>query len=89
MVKYWRSHCIKIVMFLDDGCGTNSNRHLCSADAVFVKNSLGKAGFVINWENQYGSLYKSSSGLGFFGTVNCFSLYIPDRRVDDLICKFN
>ena len=36
MVKYWRSHCIKIVMFLDDGWGTNSNRHLCSADAVFV-----------------------------------------------------
>ena len=53
MVKYkmyWRSHCIKIVMFLDDCWGTNSNRHLCSADAVFVKNSLVKAGFVINWE---------------------------------------
>ena len=37
MVKYWKSHCIKIVICLDDSWGTNSNRLLCAADAAFVK----------------------------------------------------
>ena len=50
MVKYWRSHGIKIVMFLDDGSGTDSDRQLCSADAYFVKNSLQREGFVINYD---------------------------------------
>ena len=35
-------------MFLDDGWGTNVDLSSASADALFVKDSLVKAGFVIN-----------------------------------------
>ena len=87
MVKYCRSHCIKIVMFLDDGWGTNSNRHLFSADAVFVKNSLLKAGFVINLEKSIWEPVQKLEWLGLFWDSERFSLYIPDRRVDDLRCS--
>ena len=87
MVKYWRSHCIKIVMFLDDGWGTNSNRHLCSADAVFVKNSLVKACFVINWEKSIWEPVQKLEWLGLFWDSELFSLYLLDRRVDDLRCS--
>ena len=58
MVKYWKSHCIKIVMFLDDGWGANSTKQLCSADAEFVRSSLEQAGFVINYDKQYGNQFK-------------------------------
>ena len=44
MVIYWRSHSIKIVMFLDNGRGTTKNQY-CPVDAEFVRNSLEKAGF--------------------------------------------
>jgi len=48
MVKYWRYHGIKIVMFLDDGWGTNSALENTREDALFVRNSLQQAGFVVN-----------------------------------------
>jgi hypothetical protein len=37
-------------MFLDDGWGTNSSYDSTLSDGKFVKNSLVKAGFVINEE---------------------------------------
>ena len=87
-VNYWRSHCNKIVMFLDYGWSTNSNRQLCSADAFFVKK-------IVLWrqvlwfilKNQYWSLYKSLNGYGFFWDSELFSLYITDRRIEDFIIE--
>ena len=87
MVKYWRSHCIKIVMFLDDGWGTNSNRRLCSADANFVRNSLEKAGFVINYGKSVWEPVQKLEWLGLFWDSEHFSIYIPERRINDLRCS--
>ena len=54
------------MIFLADGWGTKSNRHLCSADAVFVKNSLVKAGLVINWEKSIWEPVQKLEWLGLF-----------------------
>ena len=86
MVKYWRSNSIKIVMFLDDGWGTNSNRQMCSADACFVRNSLEEAGFVINYDKSIWEPVQKLEWLGLFWDSEQFSLYIPERRINDLRC---
>jgi len=41
---------MKIVMFLDDGWGTNKTFENATSDSPFVHDSLLKAGFVINQE---------------------------------------
>ena len=74
-------------MLLDDGWGTGSNRHMCSADAVFVKNSLVKAGFAINWEKSIWEPVHKLEWLGLFWDSEMFSLYVHDRRVDNLRCN--
>ena len=56
MIKFWRKNCIKIVVFLDDGLGMNSELSKTIKDSNFVKQSLLKAGFVINMENPFGTL---------------------------------
>ena len=86
MVKYWRSNSIKIVMFLDDGWGTNSNRQMCSADACFVRNSLEEAGFVINYDKSIWEPVQKLEWLGLFWDSEQLSLYIPERRINDLRC---
>jgi hypothetical protein len=48
MVKYWRKNSIKIVMYLDDGFGIGQNFEDCINHSQFVKDSLTKAGFLIN-----------------------------------------
>jgi len=48
MVKYWRNNSIKIVMYLDDWFGMAQNFEDCINDSQFVKDSLTKAGFLIN-----------------------------------------
>ena len=87
MVKHWRSHCIKIVMFLDDGWGTNSTKQLCSADAEFVRSSLEQAGFVINYDKSIWEPVQRLEWLGLFWNSEQFSLCIPDRRIQDFKCN--
>ena len=84
MVKYWRNHGIKIVLFLDDGWSTNSDRKLCLADAYFVRNSLEKAGFVINYDKSIWEPVQKLEWLGLFWDSEHFALSTPERRVGDL-----
>ena len=77
MVKYWRSHSIKIVMFLDDGWGTNKNQFLCSVDAEFVRNSLEKAGFVINHEKSVWRPIQRLEWLGLYWDSVFFQCLYP------------
>ena len=84
MVKYWRNHGIKIVLFLDDGWSTNSDRKLCLADAYFVRNSLERAGFVIYYDKSIWEPVQKLEWLGLFWDSEHFALSIPERRVGDL-----
>lgn len=48
LVKYWRGHGLKIIIFLDDGWGINRSFETASSDAQFVLDTLQKAGFLVN-----------------------------------------
>ena len=48
LVKCWRSNGIKIVVFLDDGCGKGDSLPMAKQNSLFVQSSLNSAGFVAN-----------------------------------------
>ena len=48
LVKFWRFNGIKIVVFLDDGCGKGESLQTAKGHSLFVQTSLGNAGFVAN-----------------------------------------
>ena len=48
LVKFWRSNGIKIVAFLDDGCGKGDSLPMAKENSLFVRSSLSSAGFVAN-----------------------------------------
>jgi hypothetical protein len=76
---------IKIVMYLDDGFGMAQNFEDCINHSQFVKNSLTKAGFLINEKKK--SIFTPVSELEWLGILwnACeFSIKIPDRRIIDL-----
>jgi len=50
LVKHWRKCGIRIVLYLDDGWGTNGDLDSCYKDSSFVLKSLNDAGFVVNKE---------------------------------------
>ena len=84
MVKHWRKNCIKMVMFLDDGFGMSRGLEKARKEAMFVKDSLIRAGFLINsvksiWEPQ---LSLEWTGIWWDGGTHCIS--ISERRIDDL-----
>ena len=39
LVKYWRSNGIKIVVFLDDGCGKGDSLPMAKENSLFVQSS--------------------------------------------------
>ena len=47
LVKFWWGNGIKIVVYLDDGIGAARGSRGTAKVSLFVKDTLGKAGFVI------------------------------------------
>ena len=85
MVKYWRENAVRIVLFLDDGLGMNKSLSKCRSEALFVKQSLLKAGFFLNEEK---SIWDPQISLEWTGIVwNGEEYYrsIPDRRINDFL----
>jgi hypothetical protein len=89
LVKYWRKHGIRMVLYLDDGWGTNFDLSSCSAYASFVLYTLNKAGFVVNKEKSIWTACKSSLWLGLWWNSEDHSIKVPDERVNDLIDSIN
>lgn len=83
MVKYWRLNGIKIVMFLDDGWGSNKTFEQTEADSYFVKNSLEMAGFLINKEKSIWFPVQELEWIGIFWNSEKFCISIPQRRIND------
>jgi hypothetical protein len=48
LVKHWRSHALKLVVFLDDGICTNEDKHVLSLQSKQIKSDLIASGFVPN-----------------------------------------
>ncbi|VDI19346.1 Hypothetical predicted protein [Mytilus galloprovincialis] len=84
LVKHWRKCGIRIVLYLDDGWGTNSTFDSCNADSNFVLKSLTEAGFVINTEKSVWKPCQELIWLGIIWNSKEHYIHIPDKRVYDL-----
>jgi len=48
LVKFWRFNGVKMVIYLEDGCGTSDSLEVAKQHTQFVRLSLKDAGFAIN-----------------------------------------
>lgn len=85
MVKYWRENSVKIVLYLDDGFGMNTDEEKCIKDSNFVRQSLLDAGFLLNYDKSIFKPVKSMEWLGIIWNSHNFTLSIPERRVNDML----
>jgi len=56
LVKFWRFNGVKIVVFLDDGCGTGESLQTAKGHSLFMQTSLSNAGLCLIPLNHYGNL---------------------------------
>ena len=68
-VKFWRFSGVKIVVFLDDGCGKGDSLQIAKRHSLFVQSSLSNAGFVANSTK---SLWDPSQSLVWLGLGTLF-----------------
>ncbi|XP_065940519.1 uncharacterized protein [Magallana gigas] len=85
MVRYWRQSGVNIVLYLDDGLGLAESYEKGVSDSLFVKDSLEKAGFLVNLEKSIFEPCQMLEWLGMIWNTNMFCLSIPERRIHD--CK--
>lgn len=85
LVKYWRTCCINIVVYLDDGWGCSSNLDLCRENACFIKSSIEKSGFMLNNDKSIWEPVQKLEWLGLVWNANDYCLNIPDRRIDSVL----
>ena len=89
MVKYWRENSVKIVLYLDDSFGMNTDEEQCIKDSNFVRQSLLDAGFLLNYDKSIFKTVKSMEWLGIIWNSHNFTLSIPERRVNDMLSSLN
>ena len=85
LVKFWRFNGIKIVVFLDDGCGKGDSLQTAKGHSLFVQTSLSNAGFVAN---SIKSLWEPTQLLVWLGLnwdLVSGSISITDRRISNFI----
>ncbi|XP_053403229.1 uncharacterized protein LOC128558328 [Mercenaria mercenaria] len=85
LVKFWRSHGLRTLLFLDDGFGINASFELTLRDSNFVQQTLDNAGFVINIEKSIFIPTQILEWLGYIWNLQSGCFIIPDRRRDSAI----
>lgn len=89
LVKHWRTHGIDIVLYLDDGLGFGKNFEITRKASNFVHNSLMQAGLLINIEKSNFQPVQSIEWLGLLWDSKSYSLFIPNRRVEEVQSTLN
>ena len=65
LVKFWRGKGMKVVVYLDDGIGAGGSLRSACETSDCVRDTLTRAGFVINCEKSHWSPANSVRWLGF------------------------
>ena len=68
-VKFWRFNGVKIVVFLDDGCGKGDSLQIAKRHSLFAQSSLSNTGFEANSTK---SLWDPSQSLVWLGLGTLF-----------------
>ena len=85
LVKYWRKNGIRIVLYLDDGWGTNLDFKNCCSDSSFVLQSLNRAGLLVNKEKSVWDPCHHIIWLGLEWDSTGHFIKIPQNRINDLV----
>ena len=81
LVRYWRSHAVRITVYLDDGLVSARDFARCVAASLFVKTSLQLSGFL---PNDSKSIWQPTSclvWLGFCIDLSIYTISIPSERI--------
>ena len=84
LIKYWRSYGVTIGCFLDDGLGVGEEAAKVKREALFVRQSLNQAGFVITEDKSVWEPCQSLVWLGVEVDTKQGFFKIPDTRVASL-----
>ena len=80
LVKLWRLHGIKIVLYLDHGFSTANSHKQCFENFAFVNSSLLKAGFLPDEEKNVWNPTQICEWLGIiFNTID-MTLSLPQEK---------
>ena len=85
LVKFWKFNGIKIVVFLDDGCGKGESLQTAKGHSLFVQTSLSNAGFVANFTKSLWEPTQLLVWLGLNWDLVSGSISISDRRISNFI----
>ena len=85
LVKYWRLHAVKIAVFLDDGISIEYDYNQALSNSKFVRNSLIKAGFVLNENKSVWTPSKNMVWLGMEIDTNKNIIKITDDRITNIL----
>ena len=85
LVKFWRFNGIKIVVFLDDGCGKGVSLQTAKGHSLFVQTSLGNAGFVANFTKSLWEPTQLLVWLDLNWDLVSGSISISNRRISNFI----
>ena len=84
LVKYWRNHSIRIVVFLDHGLGMDKGRTLATSASELVQKSLRGTGFLDHQEKSKWMPKVQVSWLGFNIDLCRCEITVPDEKIESL-----
>ena len=80
-MKYWRSHAIRITVYLDDGLGSDCNFSRCKEASKFVETSLRLSGFLPNDDKSVWQPTPVLVWLGYNIDLSSHTISIPPERI--------
>ncbi|XP_052103494.1 uncharacterized protein LOC127736976 [Mytilus californianus] len=81
VVKHLRSEGKRIIMFLDDGLGGDSNFEKCIESSQMVKNKLEQLGFLIAHEKCFWLPSQKLKWLGYTWDTNIGKIFVNEDRI--------
>ena len=79
LVKYWRGHGLRIIVYLDDGlCATKGETNALEASAL-VQSTLNRAGFVTHATKSIWKPTQRLQWLGFVVDLSKGQIDVPDK----------
>lgn len=82
-MKYWRSHCIPVVVYLDDGW-VCSHYNSCIETASFLRKTLECSGFQVNIEKSQFVPVDKIICLGFLWNLRDGILEVPNEKIEKI-----
>ena len=85
LVKLWRGEGVRICVFIDDGLGTKKSYTIAKMDAILVRESLARSGFIANVEKSHWDPSQELTWLGITVDLGAGTLKISQEREESIM----